>query len=353
MRYVDAFNHFFPPELWERMLGADGAARGIGNRMRNVPCVYDLDTRFRVMDRFGDYTQVLSLGMPPIEAMVSPDQAVEFAAIGNDGLARLVDRHPDRFVGFLASLPMTAPEAAAQEAERALGQLGAAGLQIHTNIAGKSLDAPEFRAIFAVAERFDRPVMLHPTRDASRPDYAAEAQSQFEIWWCLGWPYETSAAMARLVFSGILDDFPRLKVLAHHLGGLVPYLEGRIGPGWDQIGARTSDPELKARIRPLKRRPIEYFRDFYADTALFGARPATICGIEFFGVDKVLFASDSPFDPEGGVGSIRDTIAVLESIDMPLRDREAIAFRNAETLFGLAPSEAGAATHRQGGRVGH
>jgi predicted TIM-barrel fold metal-dependent hydrolase len=119
------------------------------------------------------------------------------------------------------------------------------------------------------------------------------------------------------------------------MGAMVPYFEGRVGPGWDQLGKRTSDEDLTLVLKRLKKRPFDYFKDFYADTATFGARAATVCGLDFYHPDKVLFASDSPFDPEKGPGYIRDTIKVLESIEMPAEAREKICFRNAQKLFGL------------------
>ena len=166
-------------------------------------------------------------------------------------------------------------------------------------------------------------------------DYKSEEKSKFEIWWTFGWPYETSAAMARIVFSGIMDKLPELKIVAHHLGAMVPYFEGRVGPGWDQLGKRTTDEDYGALLKSMKKRPLDYFKDFYADTATFGSRPATVCGIEFYGTDRVLFASDCPFDPEKGPGYIRDTIRVLDSIDMPQDMREKISYKNAIQLFGL------------------
>jgi aminocarboxymuconate-semialdehyde decarboxylase len=338
MRYIDAFNHFFPAGVWARMLDVPGMGANIGKRMRNIPAIYDLDTRFRVMDQFRqhDYTQVISLGMPPLENFGSAELCLELARLANDGQAELVRKYPGRFAGFLASLPMNAPELAAREAERAFKELGACGLQIHTNVLGAPLDEQRFVQIYEVAAKYGRPLMLHPSRGANMPDYLTETESQYEIWWTFGWPYETSTAMARLVFSGIMDRIPDLKVLAHHLGAMVPYFEGRVGAGWDQLGARTSGRDLKAEVLDhLKRRPIDYFRDFYADSAVFGSRAATVCGITFYGADQVLFASDCPFDPEGGPGYIRDTIRVLESIDMPEEDRHKINFRNAEKLFGL------------------
>jgi aminocarboxymuconate-semialdehyde decarboxylase len=137
------------------------------------------------------------------------------------------------------------------------------------------------------------------------------------------------------VFSGMMDKLPELKIVAHHLGAMVPYFEGRVGPGWDQLGKRTSDEDYAVVLKGLKKRPFDYFKDFYADTATFGSRPATECGLAFYGQDKVLFASDCPFDPERGPGYIRETIDVLEAIDMPQEMREKIAYKNAQELFGL------------------
>ena len=104
--------------------------------------------------------------------------------------------------------------------------------------------------------------------------------------------------MAHMVFEGLFDRFPDLKIITHHMGGMIPYFEGRVGPGWDQLGKRTSDVGYSKVLARLKRRPLDYFRLFYADTSLFGAYDATVCGLRFFGPERVLFASDSPFDPE-------------------------------------------------------
>ena len=338
MRYIDAFNHFFPAPLWTRLESMGG--KDIAKRMRGIPAIFDLDERLRLVDRFrgdNDYRQVISLGMPPLESLGDPATVEELAKLGNDGMAELVARHPDQFCGWLASLPMNSPNAA-REAERAFAA-GANGLQIHTNINGAPLDEERFFAVFEAAAKAGRAVFLHPSRTSDMPDYKTESKSHYEIWWTFGWPYETSAAMARLVFSGIMDRLPELKVLAHHLGAMVPYFAGRVGPGWDQLGKRTSDEDLGAVLTRLKRRPFDYFKDFYADTAVFGSVQATLCGLDFYGADKVLFASDCPFDPERGPGYIRDTIAIIEGLELSPEDREKICFRNAEKLFGMAPSQ--------------
>ena len=170
--------------------------------------------------------------------------------------------------------------------------------------------------LFDLMAELDRPIWLHPARGADFPDYKGENKSHYEIWWTFGWPYETSVAMAHLVFAGLFDRHPDIKIITHHLGAMIPYFEGRVGPGWDQLGTRTSDEDYTVLLKKLKKRPLDYFRMFYADTAVFGARDATICGLKFFGAEKMLFASDSPFDPEKGSAYIRWTIDIIDSLDI-------------------------------------
>ena len=143
--------------------------------------------------------------------------------------------------------------------------------------------------------------------------------------------------MGRLVFAGLFDRYPDLLVITHHLGGTVPYLEGRAAAGLDQIGTRSDDPEdSAARGRLQAGRPIDYFRRFHADTALFGAGPAALeCGLAFFGVDRVLFGTDMPFDPEKGPGLIRDTIAGIERMRITPTERGQIYEGNARRLLKL------------------
>ncbi|HSU88968.1 MAG TPA: amidohydrolase family protein [Terriglobia bacterium] len=330
---IDIFNHIFPKKFFDKYINQGSGGKDIGKRVQNIQTIVDVDSRLRILDEFGDYVQVLTLPLPPLEILAGPDKSPQLAIEGNDGLAELVQKH-DRFLGFAASLPMNNPDAALREMERSIDQLGAFGVQVYSNAAGKPLDAPEFLPIFEEAVRRDVPIWIHPARGADFPDYQSETKSLYEIWWTFGWPYETSVAMSRLVFARYFDKFPTLKIITHHMGGMIPYFEGRVGYGWDQLGKRTSDADYVSLLKSMKKRPVEYFKNFYADTAFFGAAPATKCGYDFFGVDNIVYASDMPFEPAPGLYA-RETIKCVEALDLTKEQKEKIYTGNAEKLLKL------------------
>lgn len=334
-RYIDAFNHFFPSRYFAEFLATPAGSKDLGKRVRSIPALSDLDLRMRLVESFDNYSQVLSHGLPPIDRLWGPEQSPEIAKLANDGLAEVAAKHPSHFVGWTALLPMNNADAAPREAERAIRN-GANAIQLTTNVNGLPLDDARFLPVFEVIAKCRVPILLHPSRTRAMPDFPTEKISKYEISSVLGWPYETSVVMARLIFSGILDRFPDLKIVAHHLGGVVPYLEGRVGHSFDQLGARTSDEDYGSILKSLKKRPLDYFKTYYADTAVEGARAATICGLEFFGEDRVLFATDCPFDKEKGPGYIRETIKVLDSLQLSQDAIDKICFRNAISSFGLA-----------------
>ena len=330
---VDIYNHIFPMSYFEKMMEVAGDLHDLGKRVRNVPMLADLDERFRVMDKFDDYVQILSVPAPPPEVLAGPDVAPELAMRANDGMAELCQKYPDRFKGFTATLAMNNVESVMKEIDRAINDLGANGIEFYTNVNGKPLDLPEFEPIFDAMAEHDLPIWVHPIRGAQFSDYASEEKSKYEIWWTLGWPYETSAFMARMVFSGLFDRHPDIKIITHHMGGMVPYFEGRVGPGWDQLGSRTTDEDYSLVLDRLKKRPLDYFKQFYADTAVFGSVSATRCGLDFFGADNVVFASDAPFDPEKGPMYIRETTKIIDELDISAEDRHKIHQGNAERLL--------------------
>lgn len=336
MKKIDIYTHIWPKPFYDALIASVGEMTDITLRSGAVPMMTDLDRRFQVMDMFGpDYLQVLSLASPPLERIAGPQRALELSRIGSDSMAELCAKYPDRFPAFIGTVPMNNPDAMTQECRRAIEDLGAAGMQIYTNVSGKPLDLPQFDPLFEYMAQAGRPLWLHPARGENFPDYLSEKRSEYEIWWTFGWPYETSAAMARMVFSGLFDRHPGLKIITHHAGGMIPFFEGRVGPGWDQMGARTTGRDLAAVRKALKRPHLEYFKDFYADTATFGSGRAIEHAIEFFGEDHVLFASDAPFDPEGGPMYIRETIRLIEKMDISGELRRKIFQDNAVRLLDL------------------
>lgn len=334
---LDAFCHILPRRYADRVFALDGvpAVANLRTRIMDIPSLVDLDVRFRQLDEFEDYRQIINLAAPPIEDFGSPKVSAEFARIGNDGLAELVAEHPDRFAGFCAAVALTDVDAAVAELDRAVHQLGAVGVQIYTSVQGHPLDEARFEPFWAHAAELDLLVQVHPCRNATWSDYPSEERSRFEIWWTFGWEYDLSAFMARIVFSGVLERYPNLKMLIHHGGSMIPHFSGRVGLGWDQLGSRTpAHQKQDVEGYPLTKRPVDYFTQFYADTALFGAGHALRCALEFFGPEHVLFGSDSPYDPEKGPGYIRSAIANIEELDLTEEERGAIYAGNVRRLLG-------------------
>ena len=329
---LDAFTHLFPPRYFQRMQELI-PNKGPIKRWLNIPTLWNVEERLRMIDSFGDYQQVLSNSMPPLEVVAGPELSPELARIANDGFAELCAKYPDHFPTFIASLPMNNPDEAVKEIDRVITHLGARGVQMFTNVKGKPLDRPEFFPIFERMAHHDLPIWLHPARGADFADYKEETKSKYEVWWTFGWPYETSAAMSHIVFSKMFERLPDLKIITHHMGAMIPFFEGRVGPGWDALGTRTADEDYEGLLASMKKRPLDYFKMFYADTALFGSVSGTKCGLDFFGADQVVFASDCPFDPEGGYMFIRETIKVLEDLGLPKQDLDNIMGGNARRLM--------------------
>src|SRR5206468_7814997 len=215
---IDVFPHILPRRFFDRMLEIAGGNLDMQKRMRAIPVLVDLEQRFRIMDRYEGYAQVLTLASPPIEALAGPDATPALARLANDGMAELVAKHPDRFPGFVASLPMNNPDAALAEIDRAVGQLGATGVQIFSNVNGRPLDEPEFLPLFARMAALGLPIWLHPARPATFADYRSEGRSRYDLWWPFGCPYETTAAMGRIVFAGPFDPWPGPTTTTPHPG---------------------------------------------------------------------------------------------------------------------------------------
>ena len=214
---IDIYCHIFPERFFAEMTKVTPMAMNLGKRLRSITKLFDLDARFKEMDDYGDYRQIVSLPNPPIEEIAAPDAGIRLARIANDEMAELCRKHPQRFPTFAAALCLTDVEGSVAEARRAVTQLGARGVLLYTSIAGAPLDAKKFEPLFATIAELDAAIWLHPARTAAMSDYVAEPKSRYEMWWCLGWPYDTSVAMIRLVFCGLFDRHPKLKIITDPL----------------------------------------------------------------------------------------------------------------------------------------
>ena len=326
---IDIYTHIFPGNFFDQMSKAAPRLENIGKRMQAVVPVHNLNERFRQMDRYGDYKQLISLPNPPLEDIMDPETGTFLAGVANDAMAGECAQNPDRFVGFAAALCMTDMDKAMEELHRSIKDLGAKGVQIFTNVNGQPLDQPVYLQLFDAMAEYDLPIWMHPARGAEMSDYRGEDRGRYEMWWCFGWPYETSVAMTRLVYSGLFDRHPELKIITHHMGGMIPFFDGRVGPGMDVLGARTTDEDLSNILPALKKPHAEYFKNFYADTAMFGATLGIECGMKFFGIGHTVFSTDFPFAPTA------ETIDAINNLELERQDLEALCSGNAERLLKL------------------
>jgi predicted TIM-barrel fold metal-dependent hydrolase len=312
------------------------AAQNWLNGSRRQTGLYDLDLRFRMMDglQVHDYRQVLTLATPPLEQVASGAVLRDLTRLANDELAELCRRHPDRFVGFAAGLPMDDPDAAIQELERAVNSLGALGAQIFTNVNGHSLDEPRFAPLFERFSQLDKTIWVHGARSFIHPDFAGDEESKYGLWLSLGWPYEMAMFMARIVIAGVMERYPRLRIVTHHGGGMIPTFGQRVGAnaiGFQGLGHQS---EFDAFAR-LPKPPLEYFKQFYADTTV-GAVSRTIqASIDFFGIEHVMFGSDWPFGPPSEQANIVPTLGAIDALGLSADDNARLLSGNALRVLGL------------------
>ena len=322
-RYIDIFNHCLPPSYVEACRRCLKKTLVMFERAVKTPGMCDPEERIQIMDAFPSYRQILSLSSPAPEAIASANESPELARVGNDALADWCQKWPELFPGFIANLPLNNPEASKEEARRAITELGALGVQVYTHINGQPIDKPEYLQILESLAALDKPVWLHPLRPSTYADYPGESVSKYDLWWSFGWPHETSICAGRLVFSGLFDRYPNLKIITHHAGGTIPMMEGRLDGGMKSLGERYAPEHMHAAETELQEKPLDAFRRFYADTATFGSRIGIDAALGFFGERKTLFATDFPF------------AGISESIDSVQDLSPAVLHQNAEELFGL------------------
>jgi len=328
---VDAYAHISPPKYTDVLRKE---YPGFYNQILGACSpLYDMSERFRIMDKYPDVVQVLTVGpVPPLEAFADSEKSVGLAKQANDEMAELVTKYRDRFVAAIALLPMNNIDAAVKEADRAIKDLGFRGIYVHSNINGRPLDSPEFLPLYEKMSQYNLPIYIHPWRGDDIAEYPSEKTSKYMIASVFGWPYETTAAMTRLVFSGILEKYPNLKVVTHHCGGMVPYYEQRILQHYGQR-ERTGTASF---LKGLPKSAIEYYKMFYADTAIHGNTPALMLAYNFFGADHIVLGADMPLgDYYFGFRSYRQTINAIEAMDITDAEKRKIFADNAQHLLRL------------------
>jgi len=332
---IDIYTHVIPPKYKEALYKR--ADRRFYDEnwdkvIDGTPALSDLDNRLRILDEYEGLSHVITAASPALEEVTSPENAVYLAKLANEEMAELTVKYPDKFTTAVACLPLNDVDDALTETDRAVKDLNFKGVQLYTPVNGRPLDSPEFLPLYEKMVEYDLPIWIHPARGRHVPDYPGEDHSRYYMYQMFGWPYETTAAMVRLVFSGILDKYSGLKIITHHCGAMIPYFSERL-----VIGQDYAEENLKARWKEgLKRPPIEYFRMFYADTALNGSTAALTCGYSFFGAEHILFATDFPYDDENGARFTREVIKSIESLDISPEQKELIFQGNAKRLLRLS-----------------
>lgn len=331
MLKIDIYPHIVPKRFFEAFEAAAPGGFTFRRVVHGAPMMTDLDLRLRIMDRHPDYLQVLVIPAPPIE-LATPQKALELAQLANEEMAELVDKYPDRFIAAAAIVPLNNVEGALKEIDRAVNDLGMRGIVIPASMGDKPVDSPEFFPIYERLAKYNLPIWIHPSRTHNTPDYESEQRSRFALFSVFGWPYDTTIAMARLVFSGLFDKYPNLHFITHHCGGMVPYFADRMKGAWDFDEARLKLKYLRTLPQPL----LDYFRNsFYNDTALYGSTPALMCGHAFFGAQRLAFGTDMPLDSQLGERYIRDTIRSVEEMPIPDAEKKLIFEDNARRLLRL------------------
>lgn len=330
---------YAPPELFERYkrLLDDGShndpgfasfmgfyLNNSGPRLTEIRAqIQDIgERRIRDMDATGIAKQILSLTSPGVQVFDAPT-AVSLATSFNDQLAEAIRKHPDRFAGLAAIAPQD-PSAAAKELERAVESLHLKGAIVNSHTRGEYLDEPKFWEIFEAAESLGVPIYLHPNTPSPRMvgpflDRGLDGA-------VFGFAVETSLHILRIVFSGVFDRFPKLRMVAGHLGEGLPYWFFRI----DFMHQRLTANNRYANVPKLQKKPSEYLKEnFYVTTSGMAWQPPILYAQSVLGVDRVLYAMDYPYQ------FVPDEVKVTDDLPISDADKKKLYQTNAERVFAL------------------
>ena len=326
MSIIDFHNHFYPPDYLEALRSGPSnvtvSVDSEGNPVLHYPGDYntavrghrDLEYREQVLEQHGIDKQILTLTTPGTHVETS-QRAVALARLVNDAFAAITEKRPRRFAA-LATLPLNEPEASVIELERAYRQLGLKGAMLFSNVNGTPLSDTRFWPLYEKAEELGAVLFIHPTNPAS-----VEGMRDFWLTPLVGFTFDTTLAAARLVFSGVVEKFPRLTWVLAHLGGTIPYIAERLDRGFHAFR------ECRANIR---KPPSEYIKHFYYDTVNFDARALQLA-IQFAGASHLLAGSDYPHQ----IGSLRFMLDSIRGLAISEEDRAGIFGENAARLLRL------------------
>jgi uncharacterized protein len=326
---IDAWTHILSNSYVAHLEATGG--HGPGSFLLAQRALRDVDFRLATLEAYGDYRQILApIPYPHVDPTLGGRKLVELVRRNNQEIAEMVRRHPDRFAGFVAGTALSDPDAATEEAVRSVRELGALGVQAEADAVNLPLHEDRYEPLFAALDELGAAIWLHPYRTPATPGIPEEA-APFLLWQTFGWTFDTTITVSHLILAGIYDRHPRLKLITHHGGGMIPHFSGRV----EILPSFTGmDPALGAALARLQNPPIEYFKLLYADTALFGAPHGVTCVIDFFGPERVLFGTDTPFDTQDGSHFIPATISDVEH-SVEESTRAAIFHGNAQSVLRL------------------
>jgi aminocarboxymuconate-semialdehyde decarboxylase len=298
---IDAFAHVLPREFYDAMVDAHPTEEL--EALGDAPRFWDMSIRLELFETYGIDRQVVTLARPPIWRGMDPAEARPLVELANDAVRELADEHEELVP--VATLPFVA-EGAVSELERCL-DMGMAGVQLFSNVEGRPIDSEAHRAVYAAAEAAGAPVWLHPQlHDWHGWD------DEYMLHKILGWPFDTSMALARLVFGGVVADYPDLTVIPHHMGAMIPHFASRLELFHEMLVQHRD--VYPYEVRDLRGRVREQFSRFYGDSCRCGDPGVLEDGLDFFGEDRLVFATDYPFGPDEGERFIADEVAAVEGM---------------------------------------